>query len=221
MNKHHVVLPDGTVWTRNSQSRQYKYAIYRAGMKAGVAAEVVRNSIFKIKDEMDEKQGLINCLKDNYPFTKEVSHSEYTDMRSCRYGLVVYGRNRLIDYVNMDRINEKGEDVVEAEVRERAIARNTDDIKRLKIRRDAALDLQSRLIFLEHRKGIVGEDTVPGLRHDWHWEHLSFKVLGWSQDLGNAEKRRNTEAKNHPRQPIMIAEAVPTAPPKIKRELAY
>ena len=220
MNKHHVVLPDGTVWTRNSQNRHYKYAIYRAGMSAGVAAEVVRTSIFKIKTEMDETQGLLNCLKD-YPFTKEVSRSEYTDMRSCRYGMDVAGRNRLIDYVNMDRILEKGEDVVEAEVRERAIDRNTDDLKRLKMRQDAAFDLQSRLIMLEHEKGIVGEDTVPGLRHDWHWEHLGFKVLGWSQDIGNAEKRRNTEAKNHPRQPIMIAEAVPTAPPKIKKELAY
>lgn len=219
MNKHHVVLPDGTVWTRNSQNRQYKYAIYRAGMEAGVAAEVVRTSIFKIKDEMDEKQGLINCLKDNYPFTKELSHSKYTDMRYCRYGLVVYGTDRLIDHINMDRIREKGEDVMEAEVRERAIDRNTYDLKDLKSRRDAALDLQSRLIFLEHRKGIVGEDTVPGLREDWHWQHLSFKVLGWSQDLRNAEKRRNTEATNHKRQPIFIEAAVPTAPPK--KELAY
>ena len=218
MNKHHVVLPDGTVWTRNSKNRQYKYAIYRAGMRAGVAAEVVRTSIFKIKDQMDEKKGLLNCLKD-YPFTKEVSHSQYTDMRSCRYGMVVYGKDRLIDFVNIDRISEKGEDVIEAEVRERAIASNTDDLKRLKMRMDDALNLQSRLIMLEHRKGIVGEDTVPGLRDDYHWEHLSFKVLGWSQDLGNAEKRRNTEAKNHKRQPIFIEAAVPTAPPK--KELAY
>ncbi len=219
MNKHHVVLPDGTVWTRNSQNRHYKYAIYRAGMEAGVAAEVVRTSIFKINKEMDATQGLLNCLKD-YPFTKELTHSEYSDMRSCRYGMNVAGRNRLIDFVNMDRIAEKGEDVVEAEVRERAIDRNTYDLRDLKLRWDAALDLQSRLILLEHEKGIVGEDTVPGLRNDWHWEHLSFKVLGWSQDLGNAEKRRNSEARNHSRQPVMIAAAVPTAAPK-KKQLAY
>ena len=218
MNKHHVVLPDGTVWTRNSQSRQYKYAIYRAGMEAGVAAEVVSNSIFKIKDEMDEKQGLLNCLKD-YPFTRELSQSEYSDMRSCRYGMHFRGKDRLIDFVNMDRIAEKGEDVVEAEVRERAIDRNTYDLRDLKLRWDAALDLQSRIVMLGD-KGIVGEDTVPGLRNDWHWERLSFKVLGWSQDLGNAEKRRNSEARNHSRQPVMIAEAVPTAAPKKKR-LAY
>lgn len=219
MNKHHVVLPDGTVWTRNSQNRQYKYAIYRAGMSAGVAAEVVRNGLFKIKTEMDETQGLLNCLKD-YPFTKEVSRSEYTDMRSCRYGMNVAGRNRLIDYVNMDRITEKGEDVIEAEVRERAIDRNNYDLKNLKLRWDAAIDLQSRLVMLEHDKGIVGEDTVPGLKNDWHWERLSFKVLGWSQDLGNAEKRRNSEARNHSRQPVLIAEAIPTAAPK-KKQLAY
>lgn len=218
MNKHHVVLPDGTVWTRNSQNRQYKYAIYRVGMKAGVAAEVVRNGLFKIKKEMDETQGLLNCLKD-YPFTKELGHSKYTDRRSCRYGMVVAGTDRLIDFVNMDRITEKGEDVVEAEVRERAIDRNTYDLRDLKLRWDVALDLQSRIVMLGD-KGIVGEDTVPGLRNDWHWEHLSFKVLGWSQDLGNAEKRRNSEARNHSRQPVMIAAAVPTAAPK-KKQLAY
>ena len=97
MNKHHVVLPDGTVWTRNSQSRQYKYAIYRAGMQAGVASEVVRTGLFKLQDEIDQKQGLLNCLKD-YPLTKELSFSEYTDMRSIRYGMVVYGTDRLIDF---------------------------------------------------------------------------------------------------------------------------
>ena len=219
MNKHHVVLPDGTVWTRNSQSRQYKYAIYRAGMEADVAREVVRSGLFKIKGEIDSKQGLLNCLND-YPLTKEVSHSEYTDMRSVRYGMVIAGTDRLIDFVNMDRIREKGEDVVEAEVRERAIARNTNDVKHLKLRFDAAGDLQTRLLMLDS-SDIVGENNVPGLRHDWHWEHLGFKVLGWSQDLGNAEKRRNTEAKNHKRQPVFIEAAVPTAPPKIKKELAY
>lgn len=219
MNKHHVVLPDGTVWTRNSQSRQYKYAIYRSGMEAGVAAEVVRTGLFKIKDEMDEKQGLLNCLKD-YPFTKELSHSEYTDMRSCRYGMHFRGADRLIDFVNMDRIAEKGEDVVEAEVRERAIERNTYDLKNLKLRWDKAGDLQTRLLMLDSND-IVGENNVRNLRHDWHWEHLGFKVLGWSQDLANAEKRRNTEANRHKRQAVFIEAAVPTAPPKVKQELAY
>ena len=133
--------------------------------------------------------------------------------------MVVAGTDRLIDFVNMDRITEKGEDVVEAEVRERAIDRNTYDLRDLKLRWDVALDLQSRIVMLGD-KGIVGEDTVPGLRNDWHWEHLSFKVLGWSQDLGNAEKRRNSEARNHSRQPVMIAAAVPTAAPK-KKQLAY
>ena len=219
MNKHHVVLPDGTVWTRNSQSRKYKYAIYRAGMQAGVAAEVVRTGLFKIKDEMDEKQGLLNCLPD-YPLTKELSFSQYTDMRSVRYGMVVYGTDRLLTFVNMDRITEKGEDVVEAEVREHAIARTTDDLKRLKMRWDAAGDLQTRLLMLDSKEA-VGENNIRNLRHDWHWEHLGFKVLGWSQDLANAEKRRNTEAKKHKRQPIFIEAAVPTAPPKVKKELAY
>lgn len=213
-NKHHVVLDDGSVHTRNSASRVYDYAITREGMKVRDAKPLVSQHI-RITDKAIRKlMNALDILDLGTPLNREMNRDSWYDSKDRVTFSIGDGDDYMyLNTVLVDDLAFEGDQVVEENVRERAQL----DCKQ---RRNFHLSIkQADTVLLEMLEAldedtIVGKDTVPGIEDMPRWDNLTWGVLGWSQTLENARKRQDQEFKRHDRQVIAIVKAIHTAPPK-------
>ena len=215
MNKHHVVLDDGSVHTRNSKTRVYDYAITREGMKVRDAKPLVSQHIRITDKAITRYMNALDILESDSPLNREMSRDSWYDGKDH----VTFSINPGGDYylylqtVTVDDLAFEGDQVVEQNVRERALL----DCKQ---RRNHHLAIkQADTVLLEMLEALdenltVGMDTVPGIEDMPRWDNLTWGVLGWSQTLENARKRQDQEFKRHPRQVVAVVHAKHTAPPK-------
>jgi hypothetical protein len=219
MNKHHVVLEDGSVHTRNSQNRVYDYAITREGMKVRDAKAAVSHQIRVTDKAITKYMNALDVLDAGSPLNREMNRDSWYDGKDRVTFSIGEGDDYM--YLSTVLVNDlafEGDQVVEQNVRERAQL----DCKQ---RRNHYLSVkQADMVLLEMLEAldentVVGMDTVPGIEDMPRWESLTWGVLGWSQTLENARKRQDQEFKRHHKQVVAIVKAVHTAPPK--KEMAW
>jgi hypothetical protein len=214
VNKHHVVLRDGSVHTRNSKTRVYDYAITREGMKVRDAKPLVSQHI-RITDKAIAKLiQAVAVLDAGSPLNREMDRDSWYDGKDRVTFSIGEGDDYMyLQTVTVDDLAFEGDQVVEQNVRERALL----DCKQ---RRNHYLSVkQADTVLLEMLEAldenlIVGKDTVPGIEDMPRWDNLTWGVLGWSQTLENARKRQDQEFKRHHKQVVAVVHAKHTAPPK-------
>lgn len=219
MNKHHVVLDDGSVHTRNSKTRVYDYAVTREGMKVRDAKPLVSQHIRTSDKAIMRYMTAIATLDAGYPLNREMNRNSWYDGKDR----VTFSIGEGDDYIYLttvlvDDIAFEGDQVVEQNVREQA------QLTCKQVRNHHLAIKQADTVLLEMLEALdenttVGMDTVPGIEDMPRWEHLTWGVLGWSQTLENARKRQDQEFKRHPRQVVALVHAKHTAPPK--KEMAW
>jgi hypothetical protein len=213
-NKHHVVLEDGSVHTRNSASRVYDYAIFRTGMRVRDAKALVSQHIRTTDKAITKMMTAVAVLESGTSLNREMQRDSWHDGKDYVTFSIGEGDDNLyLKTVSVEDLAFDGDEETEERVRERAIV----DCKH---RRNFHLSIkQQDSVLMEMLEAldedtIVGVDTVPGIGDLTRWEHLSWGVLGWSQTLENARKRQDQEFKRHDRQGVSIMNAIHTAPPK-------
>ena len=214
MNKHHVVLDDGSVHTRNSKTRVYDYAITREGMKVRDAKPLVSQHIRTTDRAIMRLMTATATLDAGYPLNREMDRDSWYDGKDRVTFSIGEGDDYMyLQTVLVDDLAFEGDQVVEQNVRERALL----DCKQ---RRNHHLAIkQADTVLLEMLEAldenlVIGIDTVPGIEDMPRWDTLTWGVLGWSQTLENARKRQDQEFKRHPRQVVAVVHAKHTAPPK-------
>ena len=119
MNKHHVILNDGSVHTRNSQNRVYDYAITREGMRVRDAKGLVSHQIRTTDKALTKMMKAVSILESDTPLNREMNRDSWHDGKDYVSFSVGEGDDNVyLKVVTVEDLAFEGDAEVEQRVRE-------------------------------------------------------------------------------------------------------